>query len=312
MSQELVRVLPPQMEFAIAPESALAQAFLGGETTDEVDLSEIDLGEHNDLVGIAPEVPLLKADGGAGKFVVPGEDARKAPEDLYGVILARQGSRVAFIPRDRVADYARSNGFNALLDEEAKWFCRCPNIATPQQAQLNPALTEAQRAEALRLRIGGATGNGCVGCPANHWADTPDGKVRICKESESLVWLDSQTTEPVVLQVIASSSVVSLQKYLKTCFTKGKPVPLFLYFVRLSFEAEKSDRPGVKDFYVLQVSRIRQIPKESLKPLADVFRSNLYLLERASKRSDVIDSVGFEQPASVASDVADDVLGGVL
>lgn len=310
--------LVPVQQLAIqGNESSSLLAAIRGELTaeEEMDLG-LDLGEHNDLEGILPDVPILKVDGGAGVFLEREQDPRTAPAELFGLILARQGSKVFFPPRDRVLEYAKGVGFAHLLADDLKWVCRAANSARPQQAEINPALTEAQLEEAKRLKIGGATGAGCVGCPANSWYDPGDGqpKLRLCKDGEQLVWLDSQKEEPVVLSVIAASSVVNLQKYLKTCFSKGKPLPLFRNLVKLSFSKEKSDRPGVKDYFAFQVTNLQPLDKPALQAVAGAYKANVYLLERASKRVDSLDGHGFDAapaPEEVGNEEAD-VLGGVL
>lgn len=289
------------------PESALLCA-MRGELAEEDDLGlDLDLGEHNDLDGILPDVTMVKVDGGSGVFAEKDADLRKCPSELYGVILARQGAKVFFPPRDKVLEYAKSAGFSHLIADDLKWICRAANAARPGAAELNPQLTPAQREEATRLKLGGATGKGCVGCPANSWYDPGDGssKIRLCKDSENLVWLDSQRDEPVVLTMVAASCVVSLHKYLKTCFSKGKPLPLFRYLVKLSMKEVKSDKPGVKDWYELQVTNLQALDKPALVQLAGAYKANLHLLDRASKRVDVIDGQGFE--AVPESDTAEEV-----
>lgn len=312
-------LVPVQQINILGESSSSLQAAIRGELAaeEEFDLG-IDLGEHNDLAGIVPDVPMIKVDGGAGVFLEKDQDPRTAAPEMFGVILARQGSKVFFPPRDRVLDYAKGVGFKELLAEELKWICRSANTARPMQAELNPALTQAQIEEAKQLKIGGATGSGCIGCPANSWYDPGDGqaKLRLCKDGENLVWLDSKKEEPVVLTVIAASSVVSLQKYLKTCFSNGKPLPLFRHLVKLSFDKEKSDRPGVKDYFVLSVTNLQPFDKPTLHALAGAYKGNLYLLDRASKRVDT-DGHGFEavevSPEESGQEVQSaDVLGGLL
>lgn len=300
MSNPVTSLVPvQQLSIQGAESSSLLAAIRGELIADEVDDLGIDLEDHDNLAGILPDVPMIKVDGSAGVFLEKDQDPRTAPAELFGLILARQGSKVFFPPRDRVLEYAKSVEFKELLAEDLKWICRAANSARPGAAEINPALTLAQLEEAKRLKLGGATGAGCIGCPANSWYDPGDGqsKLRLCKDGENLVWLDSQKEEPVVLTVIAASSVVSLQKYLKTCFSKGKPLPLFRSLVKLSFAKEKSDRPGVKDYFVFEVTNLQPLDKPTLQAVAGAYKANLYLLERASKRVDSLDGHGFDAPA---------------
>lgn len=315
----LVPVTVTELPIPNRPESALLAAIRGELAEDDTvfDFDLGDLGDHNDLEGILPDVTMVKVDGGAGVFSEKDQDPRKAPSELYGVILARQGAKVFFPPRDNVLDYARGVGFHELITEDLKWICRCPNNARPTSAELNPALTQAQRDEAARLKLGGATGRGCVGCPANSWYDPGDGssKIRLCKDSENLIWLDSEKDEPVVLTMVAASCVVSLHKYLKTCFSKGKPLPLFRHLVKLNMVEVKSDRPGVKDWYELQVTNLQPLDRATMNQLAGAFKANLHLLDRASKRVDSLDGHGFEQSAPDQAEPVghdDDPFGGQL
>ena len=290
--------------------SALLAACRGELAGEELDL-DLDLGEHDDLQGILPDLPILKVDGGWGSFIERDENPKTAPGALYGVILARQASKVFFPPRDRVLSYAQQCGFKALISDELKWICRNPNAGRPLGAELNPALSDEQREEAKRLKLGGATGASCVGCPANAGYEPDKGsKIRLCKDGENLIWLDSKREEPVVLNIIASSSVVSLQKYLKTCFSKGRALPLFRNLVKLSFKEEESDQPGVKNYYVLQVTNLQAVDKATLLQLAGAYKANLYMLERAGKRVDSMDGAGFEPHEGPVEEVSAGVLGG--
>lgn len=301
------------------PTSALMAATRGELSGDDFDFDlGIDLGEHNDLDGVNPDVPMMRVDSGAGVFLEGEQDPRQAPSELFGIILARQGSKVFFPPKERVLQYAETVGFKTLItDEKLKWICRCGNRSRPQEAELNPALTDAQREEAKRLGLGGATGRGCVGCPANAWYDPQDGskKMRLCKDGENLIWLDSQKEEPVVLGVIGATSVMEIEKYLKTCFSKGKPVPLFRHLVKLGFTRQKSDKQGVKDWYSIQITNLQPLEKPVLLNVATAYKANLFLLERASKRIDNLDGNGFEAPTDAIDGTPDaqvspeDVLG---
>ncbi|GMU51028.1 MAG: hypothetical protein AMXMBFR33_01740 [Candidatus Xenobia bacterium] len=189
--------------------------------------------EQGDLQGIAPAIPLVKFNGKYGTYYLNAVEEKDAgPKEMTGVALARLQTAALFRATDpaKVEGYKRI-GFNTLLLGEHKTVCRAPD--TRQPAQLNPALSDEQRAEAKKLGIHGALGKTCLGCPMARYSTELDGSP--CKRGTAMLWLDAKRGEPVVFQLIAFKSVKALEDFVAHITRNGK-VSLYGYVWQLGRE----------------------------------------------------------------------------
>lgn len=269
----------------------------------------------SDMHGVATQVPRLSANGQAGCFCEPGtpkEDFRKWPDLIDGVILARREGAIHYVPQDSKADVAKKVGYEELLESD-KWICRNSNTAEPGLAVLNPQLSQAQRVEAERLGIGGATGKGCIGCSAGCWRNIDDKNIRMCTQSESLVWMDSKDPEPRVLQIGAGNSVSALKKFFASRFKRqNRPLNLFTYLVRFTWASEKIDG---KDVFVLVPHILGALPATMMDTLRQVRASCMWMIERAAA-AQAADADHHTEPApSAPSDMdaaAEEAVGDMI
>lgn len=291
MSQALA-LLPDAL-----PTSALVGAFQGALAVPEVDPAALADDDDHDLQGITPAIPRINVNAQAGRFHEPGlskEDIDASPRVLEGIILARAESSIHFVPQEAKGAHAKELGYGKLLEAE-KWLCRNPSAGTePHKAELNPSLTEEQHNAARGLKLGGATGRGCTGCPAAIYRQFADKQVRLCSQAENLVWLDSKLEEPVVLQVSAAVSVSRLRRWMAETYRLGsKKLRLCAFVVRLRFQSEKMDG---KDVWQLVAEVVKPVPADMLRGLVAYRELHTYMLERATRETAAAPDT-FEAPA---------------
>lgn len=221
--------------------------------------------EEDDFHGIEVRTPVVDFSGKYGTFPGPGEEKDAGPKEVQGIALARLQTAVLFKPGSDKEDKFRAIGFRALLDGEHKSICMASD--TRQPASLNPALTDEQRAEALKLGIHGATGKKCLGCPMAQFSSTIDG--RPCKKGVALLWLDAQRGEPVVLRAIAYKSVKALEDFLGQAL---RGVSIYGHVLALS--STKIKEKG-NEYYQLTARILEPVSPELIQTLREK-RAELY------------------------------------
>lgn len=196
--------------------------------------------EQDDFNGIEPKTPLLAFSGKFGRFFLRcHEEADSGDQEAMGIALARLQTQVMFRPADgNKVERFREMGFDQLLGGENVTICRSSDTRNP--AQLNPMLTDAQRAEAKKLGIHGALGKKCMGCPMIRYSTVLDGAP--CKRGMSMLWLDGKRGEPLVLTLIAYKSVKAFEDFLAQAFANGK-VSIYGYVLQLGRE-KVTDKSG--------------------------------------------------------------------
>lgn len=291
MSKELVQVIDVESSPFYDQESALAIALttqMDGAGGDGIAIGS----EFDDFGDIRQEIPRMGTDAKLGVFYdtkVPKTDRRNQPQEAIGSIMARRAGCVhfGFNPKFGVEkrEKAKSQGYVKLLDTE-DWICR--NSASdlePKAAVLNNALTPEQKEEALRLRIGGATGRGCKECPMAVWVSdptNPEKVFRTCNETESVLWCDKTYPEPVVLQITAGTSIANFRKYIGSICLKGKErYPSFRFVTRLFFAP--SAKAGDSDTLVVNAENMGRVKKVMEDNLATWRRGCMWMLEEANK-----------------------------
>ncbi len=247
-----VAVVVPEEVTQFSEDSALRQAFNGRLIAGDInEACFADEDEAGDMIGIRVNVPRIVANAKYGTFHEPGTEElerKKCPDEIVGIMVVRSESATLFPPKEKKAVIAKERfGYQSLLDQQGgpKWICRNANLAHPSQAILNPQLTSQQIEEARRLGIGGATGEGCAKCSAGCWhkieePGKPVKNLRMCGRSQNVVWLDSRSQEPVVLQVSAATSASTLKDWLSKHFMRnGRALSLFSYLVRFRWKSEQ-------------------------------------------------------------------------
>jgi hypothetical protein len=325
----LVPYKPNKIEVASAdfgaPDSALRGVKAGQLSASDLDPSYFaDEDEATDLHGIRNQVPRLTANSKHKVFCPPNTDeAGTHPAVIEGVILARNEGNVLYVPNKAMGAkrlvLANKLGYQQLLDTKQSWICSNGNLVDPARAQLNPALSQEQRDAAIRLGIGGATKRGCAGCPCATWHKIDDGtkdgaNVRLCQSSESLVWLDSQQPEPVVLQVGAATSVKVIKDFFARTFKRlGKPLSLFTYVLRLSFDTVTTE-DGIK-VGVLHPEVAYSLNPAEMANLREARKAVLPMLERVEMAEQIHEPEPEAVPepsAAVLDQAAEDALAGMM
>lgn len=325
----LIPYKPNKIEVASAdfgaPDSALRgvkAGLLSASDLDQQYFAEED--EVDDLHGIRNQVPRITANSHHKRFCPPNTDeAGNHPAVIEGVILARNEGRVFYVPNKAMGPkkllLANKLGYQPLLETKQSWICSNGNLVDPARAQLNPALSPEQRETAVRLGIGGATKRGCAGCPCAAWHKIDDGtkdgaNVRLCQSSESLVWLDSQQPEPVVLQVGAATSVKVLGEFIAKTFKRlGKQLSLFTYVVRLSWDIVVN-QDGIK-VGVLHPEVVYAIDPKDMPNLREARKAVLPMLERVEMAEQIHEPEPEAVPeptAAVLDQAAEDALAGMM
>lgn len=265
-----------------------------------------DADMESESAGLMPSAPRMSANAQSGIFVGPNEEDPPQTK-LQGIILARQETRIHHVPKGDKLEAATARGYHHLLGAD-RYICRANDPARyPKSATLSPSLTSDQKSEAYALSIGGATGNGCAGCSAAAWnGQTPPA----CLSGECWLWLDAIRAEPVLLQIMASTTVGPLRRWLATQFRQGRrQLNWFLKIIQLEWVATQSNGKSVK---VLKPSVIRTITEpEYIAALQSARDANLWMMPRpgvlgAEPVDDLHDQPVDSDPLPPIGDATDD------
>lgn len=198
-------------------------------STDRPDVYAMPEDEQEELDDIRVRITRIKHDGSKGYYLRTDDKEKKEtwPAMRYAILAKLDDSQVLFPSKEEKANWP-------------KYICRADSIhGVPI---LHPEMTEAQKAKALELKVGGALGQKCTGCVHAQWRHNPaTGRMDLkptCSTINNLLAYSGSLKEPVI-QSVKGTSIKYLDRHLGE-FKKIKS-SLYTFISDLGSKAELKD-----------------------------------------------------------------------
>lgn len=249
--------------------------------------------DDDDFADVDFRPKVLQANGQDGMF--KDRDKPKTedgPRETAGVAVVVNQTQNLFRPNKQKVDTYNLYGIGKVLqDGDHKWICACSDKRPVQRGgaapRLNPALTPDQVEAAKQAGIGGATGQGCIGCKmaTKDWLESEGVRVAPpCTPGVALAWLDHKVGEPAVLRMLGESARNFLAVVARKLKLGKRSLWPFTYLLRLVYRKRTDEDRGLAYWSV--DTEIRDKVPESEYPRFLEARQNLMTLVREVTESD--------------------------